>query len=411
MIKIIKKISGFFAVIFSILGIAQTPISLEEAYDRALKNNLTLKNGELRVSAQEKLKKSHLVIDPLNISAEYGQMNSVYSDNRVSASQVIRLPKFYNTQKTVLLEEWKNQLLMLDVQKWQLKKQLGLVYNQLKYIDEKKQLLQKADSIYAQYFKGADLRLKKGESNILEKATAENLRSQAELQLKALERDKQIALYQFNFLINEGFVYTNEKSKYNIMQLEGNHSEYKGNPIVLKQLEQEKIIQIARLEAEKAKIAPYFSIGYNNMSMYGNGADNNFYERSKRFQSGSIGVGIPIFNTAQKAIIENQKINQLIAENNYQMGVYSLKNEYAKFYGEYQKLMNEVDYYKTKGLQNSELIISTANRQFYEGEINYLEWTMLINQALDIQNKNIDALKRLNDQVIELNALSSGELR
>lgn len=73
--------------------------------------------------------------------------------------------------------------------------------------------------------------------------------------------------------------------------------------------------------------------------------------------------------------------------------------------------MNEVDYYKTKGLQNSELIISTANRQFYEGEINYLEWTMLINQALDIQNKNIDALKRLNDQVIELNALSSGELR
>lgn len=247
----------------------------------------------------------------------------------------------------------------------------------------------------------------KGESNVLEKATAENLRSQAELQLKALERDKQVALYQFNFLINEGFAYTNEKSGYRMMELATNQGEYTGNPIVLKQLEQEKNIQNARLQAEKAKIAPYFSIGYNNMSMYGNGADNHFYERSKRFQSGTVGVGIPIFNTAQKAMIENQKINQLIAENNYQMGVYNLKNEYAKFYGEYQKLIIEVEYYQSKGLQNSELIIATANRQFYEGEINYLEWTMLINQALDIQNKNIDALKRLNDQIIELNALSA----
>jgi hypothetical protein len=65
------------------------------------------------------------------------------------------------------------------LQKWQLKKEISLVYNDLKYLDEKKKLLKKADSIFTQYYNRAELRLKKGESNLLEKATAENLKSQA----------------------------------------------------------------------------------------------------------------------------------------------------------------------------------------------------------------------------------------
>jgi transcriptional regulator with XRE-family HTH domain len=57
--------------------------------------------------------------------------------------------------------------------------------------------------------------LKKGESNLLEKATAENLKSQANMQLKALEKDKEIALQKLNYLINDGTFYQNEKGKTN----------------------------------------------------------------------------------------------------------------------------------------------------------------------------------------------------
>jgi cobalt-zinc-cadmium resistance protein CzcA len=62
--------------------------------------------------------------------------------------------------------------------------------------------------------------LKKGESNLLEKATAENLKSQANMQLKALEKDKEIALQKLNYLINDGIFYQNEKGKYKILNLE-----------------------------------------------------------------------------------------------------------------------------------------------------------------------------------------------
>ena len=389
------------------IGFSQTPISLEIAIDKAFKNNLNIKSGTLRIDYQNKMQKSAVIIDPLNISGEIGQMNSFYVDNKFSVSQTIRLPKFYNAQKTVLMEEYKNSLLHLDLQKWQLKKEISLVYNELNYFNEKKKLLKKADSIFTQYFNRADLRLKKGESNLLEKATAENLRSQAEMQLKSLEKDREISIQKLSFLINDGTFYQNENAKYGILNLENLNAEYAGNPLVLKQLEQEKNIQNAKLLAEKAKLSPSLNLGVNSMTMKGNGADEKYYNATHRFQSGFVGVGIPVFNSAQKSVIEAQKVNQLIAENNYQLGLINLKNQYLQNLRQFQKLNDEISYYQKTGLQNSENILKTANNQYFNGEINYLEWTLLVTQAFEIQNKYIDRLKETNDKIIEINSLKS----
>ena len=389
------------------IGFSQTPISLEIAIDKAFKNNLNIKSGTLRIDYQNKMQKSAVIIDPLNISAEIGQMNSFYVDNKFSVSQTIRLPKFYNAQKTVLMEEYKNSLLHLDLQKWKQKKEISLVYNELNYFDGKKKLLKKADSIFTQYFNLADLRLKKGESNLLEKATAENLRSQAEMQLKSLEKDREISIQKLSFLINDGTFYQKENAKYGILNLENLNAEYAGNPLILKQLEQEKNIQNAKLLAEKAKLFPSLNLGVNSMTMKGNGADEKYYNATHRFQSGFVGVGIPVFNSAQKSVIEAQKVNQLIAENNYQLGLINLKNQYLQNLRQFQKLNDEISYYQKTGLQNSESILKTANNQYFNGEINYLEWTLLVTQAFEIQNKYIDRLKETNDKIIEINSLKS----
>ena len=82
-----------------------------------------------------------------------------------------------------------------------------------------------------------------------------------------------------------------------------------------------------------------------------------------------------------------------------------LKRQFVELNGNYEKLKSQVDYYQQKGLKNSEEIIKTANYQFYRGEINFLDWSILVNQALDIQNLYIDKVKELNDNTIELNSL------
>ena len=404
--KHIIKIVNAFSVLMAIQLKSQTPISLENAYEKAFKNNLNLKNGKLQIDYQEKIKKSYAVVEPLHVSGEIGQFASAYTDNKFSVSQTLRLPGFYNSQKQVLIEEWKSSVLNLDLQKWQLKREIALIYNELNYQNEKQKLLLKADSIYTNYYKRAELRLKKGESNILEKTTAENYRSQAEIQLANLKKDRETTLLQFNYLLNDETFYTNENSDFYQLSFINQDVKYAGNPVILKKLEQQKSIELAKLKAEKSKLLPTFSIGYNNSSMFGTGADDQFYNRSARFHSGMIGVGIPLFNGAQKSLIEGQKINQLIAENNYEVGSRNLKNQYSSLFSEYEKLKNETDYYKTKGLQNAETIFKTANRLYYEGEINYLEWSILTNQSLDIQNKNIDTQKMLNEKIIQLNNLT-----
>ncbi|MBW8360898.1 MAG: TolC family protein [Kaistella sp.] len=399
--KTLKILVAFFSVL---LVKCQIPISLETAYQKSLENNLGLKGSQLVVNYQNTIKNSSAMIDPLNITGEIGQMNSVYVDNSVTISQKLRFPQFYKSQKQILQEEWKNSVLKLDVQKWQLQREIALIYNTLNYLDEKQKLLEKVDSIYSEYYKKADLRLKNGESNILEKTTAENYRSQASIQLHNLSEDRSAVLHQFNVLINGTEMYINEKGRFYEVPLIFDE-EFEGNTVYLKQMEQQKFIETAKLAAEKTKLLPGFNVGLTSATQYGVGADDNFYNRSKRFQSALIGIELPLFSNAQKSVIEGQKINIQIAENHYKITEKALKNQYTQAYSHYQRLKLETEYYQTKGLKNAETIMFTANLLSKEGEINYLEYTLLVNQSLEIRNKYLEAQKALNDKIIELKAL------
>ena len=392
--------SNIRILFFLLIGIkvsTQIPITLEEAYSKAIVNNLDVRGAELRVKFQDRLKKSAVILDPLNISSDIGQIDTKDMDYEFSVSQTFRLPSFYKRQKQVLREEWQNSLVSVNLRKWQIKKELGLIFNNLNYLDKKKYLLEKMDSIYTQYFNRAELRLKKGETNLLEKATAENLKSQINIQLFNIKKDKEVVLQQLNLLINGKEYYTNKKEDFFVEKINFSENDI-NNHWIIQQLEQQKNIEQARLGVEKSKLQPYFSLGYNNIAKRETG-------ELMRLHNISVGFNIPIFNSGQKAIIEGQKVNQLIAENNKQIGVRELKKQFVELNGNYEKLKSQVDYYQQKGLKNSEEIIKTANYQFYRGEINFLDWSILVNQALDIQNLYIDKVKELNDKTIELNSL------
>jgi len=392
--------SNIRILFFLLIGIkvsTQIPITLEEAYSKAIVNNLDVRGAELRVKFQDRLKKSAVILDPLNISSDIGQIDTKDMDYEFSVSQTFRLPSFYKRQKQVLREEWQNSLVSVNLQKWQIKKELGLIFNNLNYLDKKKYLLEKMDSIYTQYFNRAELRLKKGETNLLEKATAENLKSQINIQLFNIKKDKDIVIQQLNLLINGKEYYTNKKEDFFVEKINFSENDI-NNHWIIQQLEQQKNIEQARLGVEKSKLQPYFSLGYNNTAKRELG-------ELMRLHNISVGFNIPIFNSGQKAIIEGQKVNQLIAENNKQIGMRELKRQFVELNGNYEKLKSQVDYYQQKGLKNSEDIIKTANYQFYKGEINFLDWSILVNQALDIQNLYIDKVKELNDKTIELNSL------
>jgi outer membrane protein TolC len=218
--------------------------------------------------------------------------------------------------------------------------------------------------------------------------------------LNALKTDNAISLEKLNFFIQSKEQYLLQSENFYHFFSENFPTNFAGNPLVMEQLEQQKAIENAKLNAEKSKLLPSISLGINSMTMAGNSNNSN-----SRFQSGMLGIALPIFNSGQKSIIEGQKINQQIAENNQKISKKNMEIQYSLLQNEYKKLKAEQEYYLTKGLKNGEVILQTAHQQFYGGEINYLEWSILVNQSLEINNKYIDNQKLLNDKIIEINSL------
>ena len=102
-----------------------------------------------------------------------------------------------------------------------------------------------------------------------------------------------------------------------------------------------------------------------------------------------------------------RKINEAIAENSYLQRMQTLTTEIQMAFMENQKLLRTVEWYEQTGLKNAEIISSAATKQFTNGDINYLEWVMLINQSVSIKSQYIDLIKNLNETINQINYLNS----
>ncbi|SDG42306.1 CusA/CzcA family heavy metal efflux RND transporter [Mucilaginibacter gossypii] len=386
---------------------AQTPITLKAAIDTALKNNLQVKHEQLKSKYQQVLIGTSANISQATLFGEVGQINSSYNDTKFGISQSFNFPTVYSRQKELLQEDWKNSILNIAVNEVLLKKQVSQVFNTLVYLENKRMLLQHADSLYLSFYKKAELRLAKGEANILEKTSAETLLGQVQMQLNQLKEDVAIIQLQFQLLLNSTEPLTPDKSDYKLaVTLASDTLTLKNHPVI-KLIAQQQQIADAAIRMEKSKLLPDLAIGYNNTSIKGIGADNKLYNGSNRFNSVQLGIGIPIFAGAQKARINSARVNKQIAESSYAMELQSMTTAYQSAVFQYHKYLQTVQYFESKPLKNAALITVTANQQIAAGNINYLEWTQLINQATTIKNDYLDAVRNLNEAIIQLNYFSN----
>ncbi|MFM9944722.1 MAG: CusA/CzcA family heavy metal efflux RND transporter, partial [Bacteroidia bacterium] len=186
---------------------AQTPITLQNSIETALKNNLQVKNEKLNAEYQKKLTAFKADIPQTNLTGEYGQINSFYKDTKFGISQGISFPKVYTKQNQLQNEIYKNSVLNIALKETELKKQVSDVFYLLVYLQQKQKILLQNDSLYASFLEKANLRFDKGESNILEKTTAESQRGQIAIQLNQLKNDIEVLQLQFQLLLNTEAVF------------------------------------------------------------------------------------------------------------------------------------------------------------------------------------------------------------
>jgi cobalt-zinc-cadmium resistance protein CzcA len=172
-------------------------------------------------------------------------------------------------------------------------------------------------------------------------------------------------------------------------------------------MEQQKNMATISKKLEKSKLLPEFNLAYYNMTMKGSGADNVVYNSSSRFQSAQLGLGIPLFFGSQKAKINASKINQNIADIKFLDEKNQLQNQYQVLLSKHQSNLETINYFESTALKNAKLISATASKQFLNGDINYLEFVMLTNQAISIESNYLDAIKTFNETIIKINFLTT----
>jgi len=405
--KLSLIIIGFLLINFPTKLEAQNSISLSAALDSALRNNLSIKSQALQIKYSKEIENSVWTIPSANIVANYGQINSNYIDNGLSISQNLKFPTIYKKEKNVLIEESTRELLNGKLQENEIKKEVYDVFYEINYLKQKKRLLEKSDSIFSNFIVRSDIRLSSGEANILEFNLAKNQLQQIKIQLLELSSSMEMLMLKFNFLLNSNRNLEPENTEFKISQEPKiDSSVIKKHPFLASAFQQ-KIIGQKKLSLEKNKLMPDIIASYNNISITGIGADNIYYPKSQRFQSVQLGLGIPLFFTAQKASISAAKTRLKYLENNYSITRKTFLMNYQIAANKYFNIKESIELMEQGTLKNSYTTIKIANEKFSVGEINYLEWVILIQSSLENQNSYLEKIHQLNKSIIEINALNN----
>lgn len=379
--------------------VAQNKISLEEATVMALQQNKSIKNSALWVEYQEGIKASYLDFAQTEVSGDFGNIQGSAQDNSFGITQRFNFPTFYTKKKKVLSEEWKASLLGKELTEAQIVKQVSETFYHLLILEEKRARLQFIDSLYAHFLEKADLKLELGEETILEQATIEVQRDQIANQLLLLDNELAFQLLELQISLQSEVVFMPKASSLKIsLDSEIANSSIEEHPD-LRLSEQQIAIREREAQWERSKLNPEFTLGYQSQSM----KEIN----DNRFDYVQVGISLPIFNQGQRKMTKAAKTKVAIAENEYKMKEEQFKKDLQQVHLEYLRRKEIIDKYENKQLQKADLILVTAQQQLELGNIDYLQWVQLTNQAVQIQSDYIEALDLLNKAAIQLQYLTT----
>ncbi len=388
----------------------QITITLKAAEDTALKQNQTIRSAALQTKAQKKLQSTAWDIPFTAVNAEYGQLNSISNDTRFMVTQAVAFPAVYKSQLNVYKAQTAAGNLNEKLVALNIKKQVRQLYYQLLLLLQKKKLLQEADSLYAGFLNKQQQRFKVGETNIVEITAAETQRMQAANQLQLLEADFKIVQAQLSYVLNTATVFmpdTTTSLKVVFINLPDT-SMVNDYPLI-KLRKQQQVIAQQEIQLYKARLLPLLNVGYNNQSIIGlqnvNGTDK-YFGSGKRFSSFIAGISIPLFGSSGKARVAWGKLRYEALQSEYEDTLLFEKSIVQQLLHRFQKNNRSLSYYETIALHQAAILSQNATLQFNNGAINFLEWTLLINQAISLRSAYIDSLAEWNSVVIELNSYS-----
>lgn len=390
--------------------------SLDEAVEVALANNPLLKAADLEIQQSRILKAGSWNLPKTNIGLEYGQNNSIYNnDSRLSIGQSFAFPSVYSNQKKLAQAKIESNKWNQSVTQNELLLQVKTLWYNLWKVKSERMLLLQMDSIYERYAQAAALRYQTGESNLLEKVTAESQVAEVKVVLAQNSADTEILKTQLQVLLN-----VSDMVDISVGALIAkpdtvlrNNIDISNNP-TLAWFRQQVQINEQEKKVQQSQLLPDVSVGYFSQSFNGPGltrvGDRTNYTSSDRFTGFHIGLAIPIFGAkANLNSIKAMDLKKQESEFRLQAINNELEGRLLSLIQQYQKHKNSLGYYKQSVLPQADLILVQSQKSFVSGEIGYIEYIQGLNRALNIKFDHLNVLNEYNQTIIQIEFISNDQ--
>jgi cobalt-zinc-cadmium resistance protein CzcA len=378
---------------------AQQPrvVTLQEAIDLAVKNNAGLKSSSLSVEQSKTLVRTAWDVNKPMVyySKDEANLPPVGDPLQVwGVQQTLSFPTVYGKHKRALEGAYRMQETQFELDNRMLVQEVSKAYNTIVYWQNMQRYFLTLDSIYTEFSRAAERRYAVGETNYLEKLTADTKKQEARVQFNQAQLSIESSYTNLvRWMQTEEEISVAETTLYRMDWIPISLNDHPG----VVYYEQMKQFSSFNNQLEKNRLLPDIHVTYFQA--------RNIAEDNKLYPGIQIGLGIPLWFGAQRANIKASEIqidrvNQLATD--YRS---ALDAHYLSLQRNLQKYQQALEFYDTSGKLLADETITTALKSFQGGEINFLQYVQALDQAMQIRLNYLTNLFYYNNTVIELNYL------
>jgi cobalt-zinc-cadmium resistance protein CzcA len=300
----------------------------------------------------------------------------------------------YGAQRKVM--QGKSQLVsdQYEMDKYLVTKEVSRTYYEIIYWQEMLKNYTYLDSLYTQFQHAANRRFEEGESNYLEKLTADTKKKEISLMLNQIRESIEKSSITLNQWLQSDTTYMVQDE--NLEKVPLSPLDIKEHPAI-NYYDDAMKLSGSMYNLEKQKLLPDL-----NLSLF-QGMNNGMGRQT--YSGFHVGVALPLWFGSQKSKIAAAKTETRIiasVRNNYEI---QLESRYQALLSDLRQFEEQLRYYEETGKKLSEETLFHANEAYQNGEINFLQYTQFLENSKTIESNYLHYLFQYNNTVLEANYL------
>ena len=386
------------ALLSTTLGFSQNSnTELDNLISKGISNNKALKALQWQVEKYQANINSAFTFDKTNIYYNYDQNNIAYNNDPlkiVGVQQRFSFPTVYGAQKKVNTTEFEKEKASLEIQKNKAALAISKIYYQIVYLQHQEKLYQYLDSLYHNFSKASNRRFELGETNYLEKITAESKFRQIKMKLSQLGNEIQM---EYDAL--QSLVQADDKIQIKINEIIPITSSTNETTKTLYSSYQERVSENykSQIKLQKQNWLPDLHLDFFR------GSNKGLSQSLNGFQ---IGIAVPILYTATVSKSKVAQLELLSWEQQKENEIQKMEQYFNKKRNELDKFQEALNYYKQYGKKLSDEIIKVGTLSYKQGEIDFFQYIQSLENATVIQVDYLDNVLQFNKTQLDLQYLN-----